>query len=91
MTTTTTEKINLTARYNAQKEAKRAEAKTRAIEYVNSELIPRLLKLADSGSCFTVETPPRGTYIEDIFEVLGEKVECSMSITGYRGQFSISW
>lgn len=90
-TTTTTERINLTARFEAREEAKRAEAKAKAVEYVNSELIPQLIKLADAGQRFTVKTPPRGTYIEDIFEALGEKVECSMSTTGYRGQFSVSW
>lgn len=89
--TTTTEKINLTARYNAQKEAKRAEAKANAIEYVNFELIPHLLRLADAGKCFTVETPPCGIYIEDVFEILSKKVECSISAIGCNGQFSVSW
>ena len=85
------EKINLTARATAHFDKVRESKRASAVAYVEKTLIPNLCQLADNGTRFTTIAPPGDLYLSDICNAIEERVECSVSKTGFKGRLSISW
>lgn len=90
-TTTTTKKIDLTAKTEAYYAAKRAEKRARGIAYVEETLLPQLTALAETGSRFCCTKPPVDVDLDDVIKAIHERANCRASRSGYQGKISISW
>ena len=90
-TTTTINKIDLTAKAQAYHTRLRAEKRARGIRFVEDTLLPQLIDLAEGGIHFYSVKPPIDVDLDDVIKALHERANCSASKSGYQGKISISW
>lgn len=90
-TTTTTAKIDLSARANAYYTKQKSLKKEQAIAFVEQTAIPYLTKLADEGKRNCVMSFPNELYHSDVIEALYGRAKCEAKRTGTGAKLYVSW
>ena len=90
-TTTTTAKIDLSARANAYYAQQNSLKKEQAIAFVEETAIPYLTKLADKGKRNCGMSFPSELYHTDIIEALCSRAKCDARRTGTGAKLYVSW
>ena len=90
-TTTTTAKIDLSARANAYYAKQKSLKKEQAIAFVEQTAIPYLTKLADEGKRNCVMSFPNELYHSDIIEALYGRAKCEAKRTGTGAKLYVCW
>ena len=85
------EKINLGKMVNDFQAREKAEKYKLAVEHVETCIIPHLTFLAERGMRFTVITPPPNVLLQDVCQILTDRVTCKVEPSGFRGRIRISW
>ena len=90
-TTTSTSKIDLSARANAYYAKLKTLKKEQAVAFVEQTAIPYLTKLADEGKRNCVMSFPNELYHSDVVDALYARAKCEARRTGTGAKLYVSW